>query len=183
MTITCDIQLRPFRHHIEYVEHVTESESNYQNSALGLKARQIGLMGELIAFEYLKEWNYEPRFERCTNHDIVCDATGHTIDVKTSSYIEPPHQNFRCPIWVKQDQHQRPDEYMFVQLVYDSPDITTFNIRKLSSAYILGTIPFNTFHYLAEPTGRKYWDEIYKINRECKQVRVSQLQPPRNSLL
>ena len=180
MTYTAEIQLRPFRHLLSYVERTTVSEANYRNSALGLKARQIGMLGELIALEYLDQLHYRPELVDTTNHDIYCKETGHTIDVKTNAYRSEPHENYRCAVWTDQQNRQIPDEYLFVQLVYRGDSINNWNLRNIHAAYILGTITYFQFHNNAENTGPEYWDQSIDAKRQCKFVRVSDLKAPRS---
>ena len=178
MTYTAEIQLRPFRHLLSYVERTTVSEANYRNSALGLKARQIGMLGELIALEYLDQLHYRPELVDTTNHDIYCKETGHTIDVKTNAYRSEPHENYRCNVWDDQKDRQIPDEYLFVQLVYRGECLDDWNLRKVECAYILGTITHLAFHVHAQKTGAEYWDKSINAMRQCKSVRVSDLKAP-----
>ncbi|QFU21270.1 hypothetical protein FM038_003325 [Shewanella eurypsychrophilus] len=152
----------------------------WKGSHRGADANQVGVLGELIVEQWLKD-NGISFFDdrKATTHDYTL-KDGKTFDVKTKDRTIKPRASDDCSVPLYNHEHQRPDYYIFVSLQRakgdDSSDLTRFH-----TAHILGGMNLEQLDSLGviwkagqiDPSNNmKFWTD-------CKNVKVEQLASPK----
>jgi hypothetical protein len=144
----------------------------YKNSHRGVKANQVGVMGELLAEIWFTSNGIDYYDEKCTQYDYRL-SNNETIDVKTKDRTVKPRANFDCSIPLYNHAHQKPDYYLYISLIRSKQDNTS-DIRRYKGAYIMGA---SDQHMLVQQgvtwkkdqvdpsNGTKFWTDCINIKQ------------------
>ena len=148
----------------------------YKGSHRGIKANQVGSLGEVVFEEFLKMNQIKFTDQRnLTTHDYLINETI-TVDVKTKDRTVRPLGFFDNSVPIYNHQHQRPHYYYFISLLRNKLDKST-NISRFKHAFILGATNILTLEKIGKKwrageidnsNGTKFWTD-------CINIKVNQL--------
>lgn len=141
MTTSSEIIEVPVAHLLEEADRKARSMGDMNSHTMrGLKGRQAGFLGELVAMEHLSrcEVDYEEIFSLRHDLSFKIGETDNLLEVKTKERTVPPKPEYDCsvPDYVK--DFQDVDYYIFISLL--SLDSKSEDINRFKSAYLLGSI-------------------------------------------
>lgn len=143
----------------------------YEKSHRGLQANQVGVIGEIIAEMFFKQYGIGFIETKNTQHDYQF-LSGRTIDIKTKDRTVSPRLNFDCSVPLYNHEHQQPDYYLFISLQRSRSD-NSEEIRRYKKAYILGALNRDILHSRGKvwqggqtdpANGTKFWTSCINVN-------------------
>ena len=145
-----------------------------RRSMRGAEGNEVGALGELVAMRYFDLIGLGYRDEGQVNHDLWT-AFG-TIDVKAKERTVVPRLHYECTVPGYLDA-QQPDHYLFVSLFSDK----SRGIGRFKRGWVLGSISYEDFHARATAweSGKVDDSNGWAATIDCKNVRVSDLRPPK----
>jgi len=129
------------------------------------KSKLWGALGEIVVHDFFNDQGYETEYKPTKDFDLVISTF--TVDVKTKRTTVKPRMNYWATI-AATSKHQRCDMYFFVRI-----------LKNLSTAYLLGYLPSDTFWEVAkfykkgeiDPLGDGEW----RFAADCYNVKMEDL--------
>jgi len=183
-TMTTQLQILevPIAHLLKKADTLArENDSSYNKHTMkGLRARQIGSLGELIGMEHLTNCkvDFEPHFT--TEYDVLFKVAGinKKLEFKTKERSVEPKDYYDCSVFEYNKEFQMVDNYMFMSLV--SLDRYSEDINRFTKGFILGSISREKFLEIArlEPRGIVDSSNGWSPSKNTWNVPISSLNPP-----
>ena len=172
----------PISHLLEKADKLAreDSSSHNQYTMKGLRARQIGFLGELIGLEHLTNCKveFEPHFT--IEYDVLFKTMGMNkkLEFKTKERSVEPKDYYDCSVFEYNKDFQMVDNYMFMSLV--SLDRSSEDINRFTKGFILGSISREKFLEIArlEPRGIVDSSNGWSPTKNTWNVPISSLNPP-----
>lgn len=156
-----------------------------QFSVRGLAGAQVGKLGELVAYEYMREGNVEFRVVDCTEYDAIFKHLGRefTLEIKTKERRVEPREDYECSAFAYNQDHQKPDFYLFISLLSDKTKGKE-DINRFTYAYILGTMSGTEFDLHARDLSTSYLDPTnnWSPSKDTRNVFIRDLAAPKLSV-
>ena len=151
----------------------------------GLGGAQAGKLGELVAYEYLTKCGVQFEEIDCSEYDAVFYSLNnkYTLEVKTKERTVAPKEDYECSAFAYNQDHQKPDYYIFISLLADKTkgreDITRF-----TRAYILGSMSGADFDAHSRSLDTGYIDPTnnWSPTKDTRNVYIRDLSAPKLSV-
>ena len=151
----------------------------------GLGGAQAGKLGELVAYEYLSKCGVQFEEIDCSEYDAVFYSLNnkYTLEVKTKERTVAPREDYECSAFAYNQDHQKPDYYIFISLLADKTkgreDITRF-----TRAYILGSMSGADFDTHSRSLDTGYIDPTnnWSPTKDTRNVYIRDLSAPKLSV-
>jgi len=147
----------------------------YGYSHRGAMANEVGVLGEIVACDYLTSLRVAFAEEFETSHDLRL-ANGKTVDIKTKDRTVAPLPHYECSVPLYNHSHQNVSYYIFVSLLRDKGE-PEHKISRFTKAYILGAANAAMMEKLGRvwhagetdsANGTTFWTD-------CINIRISEL--------
>lgn len=156
-----------------------------QFSVRGLAGSQVGKLGELAAYEYMRECGVHFEEVDCTEYDSIFYHLGnkYTLEIKTKERGVEPREDYECSAFAYNQDHQKPDFYLFVSLLSDKTKGKE-DINRFTAAYILGTMSGVEFDLHARDLDTGYIDPTnnWSPSKDTRNVYIRDLSAPKLSV-
>ena len=143
----------------------------YKGSHRGIKANQVGSLGEVVFEEFLKMNQIKFTDQRnLTTHDYLINDNL-TVEIKTKDRTVKPKLYFDNSVPIYNHPHQRPNYFYFISLLRNKLDKTK-NISRFTHAFILGATDIFTLEKIGKiwrtgeidnSNGTQFWTDCINI--------------------
>ena len=149
-------------------------------SVRGLAGAQVGKLGELVAYEYLRAGSIDFDEVDLVSHDAVFRVSDgeRTLEVKTKERTVAPREDYECSIFEYNTDVQKPDFYLFISLY--SKWKGSDDINRFTKAYVLGTVSSHEFYEKSRVLGTDFVDvsNNWSPLKGTRNIFISELKPP-----
>jgi hypothetical protein len=166
--------------HFQRVDELCKNMPVWRLSYRGEEANPIGVLGEIIVEDWLKELNIQFVDERnLTTHDYSF-TNGDTFEVKTKDRTKEPLDYYVATAPAYNHEHQKPNLYIFVSLKRPKGS-SKDNVRNFTHAYIVGSCTRGHFEEYSIFRRKGYKDGSNKlpIKFDCFNILLKEIALPK----
>lgn len=173
-------------HHLEAADKLAQMMGRLnQFTQRGLGGAQAGKLGEFVAYEYLTKCAVQYEEVDCSEYDATFYNLGnkYTLEIKTKERTVAPREDYECSAFAYNQDHQKPDYYLFISLLADKTKHRE-DISRFTKAYILGTMSGDSFDAHARDLDVNYLDTTnnWSPSKDTRNVYIRDLSAPKLSV-